>query len=443
MDIDGLTPNAASPLADGFEWVDRSIWHMFLHSLRSRELSRLPTPGSVVLSPGCSGTWYFDWFDEFYPGRIERHVGVEAFSPKPDDLPASVDWIAESIGEGTSVADESVDMVFAGQAIEHFWAHEVVTFLAESWRVLRPGGVIALDSPNRRVTQGLGWIQGEHTFELTVDEALRFLRLAGFVDPIVRGLWLCYDRDQHSFLPLDPDFSNEDWKRRIELGETRPEDSFVWWIEAVRGTEPPVRPALDHAVHEVSTAVVPQARNRWILNEGWREDAADEVHQHAPDYHPATLRGGPMIPLAAGEYTVAFDLRRDHREEFGAPDADLLRLDVIAEHSGETLSTRTVRRSELAPGEWTRVELPSVTLSEMKFVVQFVATTVATGRMTLAAVVDCRVRRPAVLAAPDSPVTIELDQLRSALDATRARRAVHLADRSGAAITSLRSRLRR
>lgn len=118
-------------------------------------------------------------------------------------------------------------MVFAGQVIEHLWADDVAGFLLESHRALRQDGHLVLESPNRRVTEAIGWHHPQHTAELSVDEATRLLTLAGFEVLDVRGILLGYERERHALPPS--------WEERAQLAEDRPEDSFVWWIVARRG----------------------------------------------------------------------------------------------------------------------------------------------------------------------------------------------------------------
>jgi hypothetical protein len=82
--------------------------------------------------------------------------------------------------------------VFGGQVIEHLWPDELSRFLVAAHRVLREGGWIALDSPNRRVTQAIEWLHPEHTVEFSVDEIVELLHLAGFDSVQVRGVLLAY-----------------------------------------------------------------------------------------------------------------------------------------------------------------------------------------------------------------------------------------------------------
>jgi predicted SAM-dependent methyltransferase len=177
-------------------------FNVFLHELRSRELERLPGGARTVLHGGCAGTWYFDWFAERYPTPVERHIGVEAFSERPAEL-GEVEWLQRSLGDLAPVGDGEVDLVFAGQVIEHLWPEDVSGFLLESHRVLRPGGTIAVDSPNRRITTAIGWEHPEHTVEFRPDEILELFELAGFDQMQVRGVYLCFDRDRNRFFTLE------------------------------------------------------------------------------------------------------------------------------------------------------------------------------------------------------------------------------------------------
>ena len=139
-----------------------------------------------VLSVGANGSWYFEWFRQSV-GDVTEHIGIEAYLPRPDDLPGYVTWVANTADQMIDVASGSVDLVFAGQTTEHLWAHELVGFLSEAHRVLRAGGRLSLDSPNQHVTQHLLWSHGEHTIELDEQEFSELLELAGFACSTWRG----------------------------------------------------------------------------------------------------------------------------------------------------------------------------------------------------------------------------------------------------------------
>jgi len=101
-----------------------------------------------------------------------------------------------------SVADGSVDFVFSGQNIEHLWPTEVSGFLLEAHRVLRAGGILVVDSPNRKVTARTRDAHPEHVIEFTVDEARGLMIAAGFDVIAVKGLWLCDNPATGERLPV-------------------------------------------------------------------------------------------------------------------------------------------------------------------------------------------------------------------------------------------------
>ena len=98
---------------------------------RTRDEFRPDDTGSArtVLHGGSAGAWYFDWFRERYPTSVERHIGVEAFAERPATLPDGVAWLHRSLGDLEPVSDGEVDLVFAGQVIEHLWPEEITGFL--------------------------------------------------------------------------------------------------------------------------------------------------------------------------------------------------------------------------------------------------------------------------------------------------------------------------
>jgi len=80
----------------------------------------------------------------------------------------------------------SFDLVWCGQGIEHVDRASGQRLCAEALRVLRPGGMFCLDTPNRRFTSihtcdiGGGFIHPEHKHEYQVIELRDLLRDTGF-----------------------------------------------------------------------------------------------------------------------------------------------------------------------------------------------------------------------------------------------------------------------
>ena len=309
-----------------------------------------------MLSGGAAGTWYFEWFQSHYPSAVERHIGVEAFAPKPDGLPEHVEWISASLGDLKPVQSGSVDMVFGGQVIEHLWPDEISGFLSAAHRVLRERGTIVLDSPNRRVTQAINWLHPEHTVEFTVDEIAELLEIAGFEDLRVRGVLLAYDAGRHRYLPIsDLDSTAMGRHERADRAAARPEDSFVWWAEATRGKRKPDAESLQRRVRDLFSRF---RTHRLSHSMSWVGET-----EHIPHFgrviHAARGKSGPMlfgpyVPMPSGDWEATFELCAPNAP-LHAGDADVAFLEVAHGDPLVKLGSLAVTTGDLSAGsEWSR-----------------------------------------------------------------------------------------
>ncbi|MEO7060836.1 MAG: methyltransferase domain-containing protein [Lapillicoccus sp.] len=356
-----VAPEPVAPPVPTDTGLPRWDFNTILHSLRGAELRRMPRPRHTMLSAGCSDRGYFDWLAQCI-GPVERHIGIELYLPEPESLPPGVEWVKNSVGDMSSVAPGSVDLVFSGQNFEHLFHDDAVRFLVECHRVLEPGGHLVIDSPNRDAVERLGWTHPEHTVEFTPAEASELVELAGFDDIRVRGLWLCIDPATGGDLDLWPWPDGgvppvEDVVMRSLGAAIDPEHSFVWWLEARRGERSP----------EVAALL---SRHAEIHAKAWRARLQRVSHQagelstqegtpvvSVPLGVPGWLMFGPYVPLAPGSYTVRFTVRR--RAEPGstaAPATTVCRVDVcnVAE---VVFAERELTLADLPDGQWTEVEL--------------------------------------------------------------------------------------
>ncbi len=305
--------------------------HGALHQARSFALADMPSNAPTILSVGPNGLWYFDWFAETY-GDVPRHIGVEAYTDRPPVLPPNVEWIEADVAgpEGVrTLSSGGVDLVFSGQNIEHLWPDQIEAFLIESNRVLRDGGWLILDSPNREITAAYQWSMSEHTVELTPAEARSLLTLAGFEVETMKGLWLC--RHHGELLPLDPDGSERMIERVLErmmLASQRPADSFIWWAEARKVAEPDRR-ALSSAIRAIFAA-------NWVERVS-RIGAVDGVPVRLADGRPGVRmeKGqwgcsmmGPSMALRPGAYTLDMEVAWSDCEDL---DEIVAQMDVLAD----------------------------------------------------------------------------------------------------------------
>ncbi len=334
--------------------------NVFLHALRTQELRRMPQGAATFLSGGCAGEWYFRWIRENYPG-IRRHIGLEAYAPKPDTLPPEVEWIADYLGNMVRVPTASVDLVFAGQTIEHVWPDDLANFLCEANRVLRPGGVLVLDSPNRRITTALGWFQPQHTAELLVDEIVAMVQLAGFEVTAVRGVWLCYDRASHHALPFEPAAPAPlSYKERIARSADHPEDCFIWWLEAQKTTAVTPRERVAEIAYRAYDLAFSQALTRVYSQigavSGWGQNRTVSGAVGKSGY----LVYGPYVPLRPGSYAVTFGVglgRQDRLESTIPGDTVVAEMDVCRDQ-GVVLARRPIYKRDLRPGGVVELTIP-------------------------------------------------------------------------------------
>ena len=88
-----------------------------------------------------------------------------------------------SMADLSSYPSESFDLVYSGQSIEHVTRREADSVLGQARRVLRPGGFLALDTPNSRLTrlQQDDFIDPDHKYEYSHGEMAAMLRGHGFL----------------------------------------------------------------------------------------------------------------------------------------------------------------------------------------------------------------------------------------------------------------------
>ena len=86
----------------------------------------------------------------------------------------------------------SFDVVFSQEVLEHLHPEDVPRHFAEAFRVLRPNGILAVETPNRRtgpqdISRGFTRIaEGLHLKEWTIRELIQQFQKAGFIK--IRGL---------------------------------------------------------------------------------------------------------------------------------------------------------------------------------------------------------------------------------------------------------------
>ena len=320
-----------------------------IHADRGKLLARLPKGAKTICSAGCAGGWYFDWVENCY-GPVDLHIGVELYSPRPDRLPSNVRWIQNSVSDMRDVRSGSVDLLFSGQNIEHLFYDDLIGFLREANRVVRNGGHLCLDSPNRGITQDLGYTQPQHVLELTVQDAIELVEAAGFDIETVDGIWDCANGLKR-FRSADEVVGDVEARRRT--APENPLSSFIWWIVArkARAASPDLEAVVERIVTRAFRPFV-AARYRKVIGKVESIEGTETIIRVSRQESGYALFG-PYVPLRAGKFTAEFDVKK-------LQDGGALHFDVVARGGNAILATHTFSAGK---SDWTKISLP-FTLTE-------------------------------------------------------------------------------
>lgn len=336
-----------------------------LHECRTANLRSVDAQGKVMVSIGAADTWYFNWVEQSC-GKPLRHVGVEYYMPKPGDLPEGVEWIANTASDMSDVESSIADVLFSGQNIEHLWQDEVAGFLAEAHRVLKPGGLLVLDSPNRTITQAYGGAHPEHMVELTVDEAVALITRAGFDVDSVKGIFTCRDRRSGALLSIEhlsETAPNSVVQRCVEATED-PRNAYIWWIQARKSRRPFDEAAVKKTIAQYWSIGWPERLNRLVSNIGVKRTAVDgTVWWESKAGEGGALVYGPYSPLKAGKYRVTLQVRM---LDDAAAGSDLGWMDVAFNHAGDVKARLELQAGNLSPGGYQPLSL-DFSIPEMTF----------------------------------------------------------------------------
>lgn len=167
-----------------------NMWERLSHERKMVLLSNLPLPDlrfATVVDYGV-GSW---GFGGVFPRlkACRKAIGIdisqaaiarcrEVSEQDPDLLHAELEFYTSS-GYLLPLRDESVDIFFAGECVEHI--EETDSFLAEVHRVLKLGGIAIFTTPNRLPTVyrtlDLEWCMGyEHVALMSYSELLDYTK---------------------------------------------------------------------------------------------------------------------------------------------------------------------------------------------------------------------------------------------------------------------------
>ena len=147
------------------------IWQV----LCERFFQRYVRPDATVLDLACG---HGEFIRHVHAGR---KLAVDINADSEMRLPASVEFHLASATRLDFLADDSIDLCFTSNFLEHLPSKTVVNqVLAEVYRVLRPGGRFMAMQPNIRYAYAEYWDFYDHFTALSHLSAAEAFSLAGF-----------------------------------------------------------------------------------------------------------------------------------------------------------------------------------------------------------------------------------------------------------------------
>ncbi len=172
-----------------------------LHYSRCQFIKSLPRANTILDLGGASQNSLKGALVQMgYPYQFEKLVIVDLPDGK-DNQPKNTKEIQTKLGPVTynyhsmtdlsQYSDESFDMVFSGQSIEHITLEQGKFILKEVFRILKPGGFLCLDTPNGvacRLHIPSDFINIDHEIEYTHEELSNKIEVVGFKILEAKGL---------------------------------------------------------------------------------------------------------------------------------------------------------------------------------------------------------------------------------------------------------------
>jgi SAM-dependent methyltransferase len=175
----------------------------FIHHARLKLVATLlPKAGIILDLGGANGSIY----DMGYPYKFDQIVVVDLPPENRTEMYKDLSLRSKVTPNGpidihfgdmsdlSFVSDNSVDLVWSGESIEHISEEAGTKMIDEAFRVLKPGGYFCLDTPNRLMTEihtkdaDVEFIHPEHKIEYYPKKLQKKLKKAGFKIRDKRGI---------------------------------------------------------------------------------------------------------------------------------------------------------------------------------------------------------------------------------------------------------------
>ncbi|MDB4906965.1 MAG: SAM-dependent methyltransferase [Gemmatimonadetes bacterium] len=135
-----------------------------IYRMVARLVAQRPTRGGVLVDVGCGGGRLWP----FVQGHFTRCIGVDAV--RYDALPGEVEFVQHDLdAPGVPIAAASADVVVAVETIEHL--ENPWSFTRELARLVRPGGLVIVTTPNQQSVLSLATLVTKGAFNAFQDSS--------------------------------------------------------------------------------------------------------------------------------------------------------------------------------------------------------------------------------------------------------------------------------
>lgn len=145
--------------------------------------------GELILDVGCGAGHLVHWSNKL---KLPFKISSCDISAEAQHIQATkIEGFKTCYAEKLDFADSSFDAVTIIDVIEHLYPKNAIKAFREAFRVLKPGGIIVIKTPNRITWDRRTYQDQSHVWLGTTQEINRVLALVDFkiVKSFTRGFW--------------------------------------------------------------------------------------------------------------------------------------------------------------------------------------------------------------------------------------------------------------
>lgn len=179
--------------------------HHKLHSARVEMVTTLLPPANTILDIGGYSSndprgallsfGYSYPVEKLYivdlPPDQMMFPGSSEWPQKVKDQNCEIEYVYTSMADLSCFAPGSFDLIWSGESIEHITREEAEKVFSQAYKLLKPGGKLALDTPNRQATKlpcPDAYIHPEHKLEYYYQDLCQLLEKHNFTIVQTKGL---------------------------------------------------------------------------------------------------------------------------------------------------------------------------------------------------------------------------------------------------------------